>query len=365
MLSQQKSVKRLSVQFDKPFERREVAGFWKQVLPSPWVVLLAIITAAVGFLYTHELDLTRHSMPTAAGTSADLVFGGHSTIVSSLVFTPNGKTLLSGSWDSTVREWDIAARKPLGVTAKTDSIIFNVALSADGKTFTTAGQNPALCLWKKDSGRKTVLIGKSDAVRSAAFSPDGMTLASPIREIDIRLWDVASGQPLGEMTGHTGVITAIAFSKDGKVLATGSHDKTLRLWDVAEKKEIARFELQDRVSSLAFSPDDQMLAAGTSERSGIRIWNWRERRQLANYQGHTGGTTALAYSPDGRTLASASEDRSIRLWNTATGKSVATLYAQESWIKSLVFSPDGGFLASGSDDGSIRLWNTARWIVTG
>jgi len=118
---------------------------------------------------------------------------GHSDVVSSVAFSPDGKTLASASEDETIRFWDVASRQPRG----------------------------------------TPLRGHTDAVTSAAFSPDGKTLASASADKTIRLWDVMSRQPLGPpLTGHTDIVENLAFSPDGKTLSSASADKTIRLWDV-------------------------------------------------------------------------------------------------------------------------------------
>jgi len=118
---------------------------------------------------------------------------GHENSVISVAFSPDGKTLVSGSWDKTLRLWDVATRKPLGEP----------------------------------------LRGHEDRVYSVAFSPDGKTLVSGSDDKTLRLWDVATRKPLGEpLRGHEDMVLSVTFSPDGKTLVSRSFDKTLRLWDV-------------------------------------------------------------------------------------------------------------------------------------
>ncbi len=143
--------------------------------------------------------------PAAGASAAKLYselksFSGHGSEVSSVAFSPNGKTLASGSWDKTIKLWDIAAGKEL-------------------KTFS----------------------GHSDQVYSVAFSPDGKTIASGSRDKTIKLWNIATGQELKTFSGHNYEVSSIAFSPDGKTVASGSWDKTIKLWDIAAGKEVKTF----------------------------------------------------------------------------------------------------------------------------
>jgi roadblock/LC7 domain-containing protein len=165
----------------------------------------------------------------------------------------------------------------------------------------------------------------------------------------------ANAAPPGRFQ-HDAAILAIVFSPDGKLLATGSVDRTVRLWRIATSEPVHRLEGHGgRVSALAWSPDGKLLASAATD-GGILLWEPATGRRLRACTGHTDWVMSLAFSPDGKLLASSSEDQSARLWDPATGREVRQWKTGDDSMPAAAFSPDGKLLAVGCNPCRVRVY---------
>ncbi|MEW5856684.1 MAG: WD40 repeat domain-containing protein, partial [Cyanobacteriota bacterium] len=291
---------------------------------------------------------------------------GHDSSVNSVSFSPDGKTLASGSGDKTIKLWEVATGKLLTTLTGHDSPVSSVSFSPDGKTLASGSVDKTIKLWDVATGKPlTTLTGHNLYVSSVSFSPDGKTIASGSHDKTIKLWDVATGQILTTLTGHNLYVSSVSFSPDGKTLASGSGDKTIKLWEVATGKLLTTLTGHDSpVSSVSFSPDGKTLASASAD---IKLWDVATGKLLSTLNGYG----SLSFSPDGKTLASGSGDKTIKLWDVATGKPLTTLTGHNSFIISfsfsVSFSPDGKTLASARGDKTIKLWDvaTGKLLSTG
>ncbi|AFW97012.1 WD-40 repeat-containing serine/threonine protein kinase [Anabaena sp. 90] len=282
-------------------------------------------------------------------------FTFHSQYITSVVFSPNGQTLASGSADTIVKLWDVRGR--LLQTLMGHSKVNSVAFSPDGQILAIGRDDNTIKIWNVSTERLLqTLTDHSDSVNSVAYSPDGQTLASGSLDRTIKIWNVTTGKLLQTLTGHSSWVRYVAYSPDGQILASGSDDNTIKIWNKPTGQLLQTFTGHSSwVRYVAYSPDGQNLASSSGDRT-IKIWSVTTGKLLQTLTGHSGTVNSVAYSPDGQTLASGSLDRTIKIWNVTTGKLLQTLTGHSSWVRSVTYSPDGQSLASGSDDGTINIW---------
>ncbi|PAX53600.1 WD40 domain-containing protein [Brunnivagina elsteri] len=286
---------------------------------------------------------------------------GHENSVNSVVYSPDGKTIASASRDGTIKLWNVATGKEISTLTGHKSWVNSVVYSPDGKTIASASRDGTIKLWNVATGREiSTLTGHENSVNSVVYSPDGKTIASA-SDVDntIKLWNVATGKEIFTFTGHKFSVNSVVYSPDGKTIASASVDNTIKLWNVATGKEISTLTGHENlVNSVVYSPDRKTLASA-SDNNTIKLWNVATGKEISTLTRHGSDVNSIVYSPDGKTIASGSSDKSIKLWNVATGKEISTLTGHGSDVKSIVYSPDGKIIASGSSDKSIKLWNVA------
>ena len=314
------------------------------------------------------------SIPTKAeGIPSDphkLALEGHTDYVLSVAFSPDGRTIASGSRDRTIRLWNAETGQELQILEGHRNGVTTVAFSPDGRTLASGSWDDYIMLWDANTGKLLRTLDKhTDGVRAVAFSPDSRTLASGSYDTTIRLWDVDTGEEKRILEGHTDYVRGVVFSPDGRTLASGSYDRTVRLWDT-ENGEL-KLELeghQDGVLTVAFSPDGRTIASGSYDRT-VRLWDAETGDPLQTLEGHTDGVPAVAFSPDGHTIVSGGTDRTyllydetVRLWDAETGEPLQTLRGHTDGVLAAAFSPDGSMLATGSYDDTIQVWELAPAI---
>jgi WD40 repeat protein/energy-coupling factor transporter ATP-binding protein EcfA2 len=293
-------------------------------------------------------------------------FKGYSALVSSVSFSPDGKTIAGLSPNNTVKLWNIEGRE-LQAFKGHNAPVRSVSFSPDGKMIASASGDQTIKLWNLEGRELQTFKGDSVLVSSISFSPDGKTLASGSDDGTVKLWNL-EGRELqtlkGHTAGHSALVSSISFSSDGKTLASGSDDGTVKLWNL-EGRELQTFKgLSNLVISVSFSADGKTIAAASTDGT-VKVWNL-EGRELQTFKWHKTPPIYVSFSADGKTIATLHANNTVKLWNLEGRElqtvKVTTIGAANPVI-SVSFSPDGKTIAVLFANSSVTLWNLENGLL--
>jgi RNA polymerase sigma factor (sigma-70 family) len=303
---------------------------------------------------------------------------GHQRAIGSVAFSPDGKTLATGSWDETLRLWDAAN----GKEQRSFRLTFGVQVTfiPDGKTLAAGSDNGVVHTWDAATGKELRRFSThKGGLGHLVFAADGKTcISTGVNRLDIasdrntststsdkliRRWRVDTGTEIGRFEGLEQAATRLALAPDGRTMVSVSPDKTARLWDVSSGKEMRQFRGQEGwLGCVTYSPDGKTVAAAGEDRI-IRVWDITTSEEVRRFVGHTNFIEAVHFAPDGRTLASASHDRTVRLWEVATGQERHRFLGHRNSVFALAFSHDGQRLASAGYDAVGLVWDVTGRIT--
>jgi WD40 repeat protein len=240
--------------------------------------------------------------------------------------------------------------------------IGEIAWAPDGKYFAVTSPT-GIYMFDAVTLEEIKIIASGAETYVIAFSPDGTILASGASDFTIKLWDVASGNEIRSLVGHTNFIGRLAFSPKGDLLVSMAYEQPVKLWDVASGRELYTLDASSGARSIAISPDGGILAV-TGFGEAITLWDLSSGTELRTISRKSGGgsedgAASVAFSPDGKLLASGYDKGMIVLWDAATWEELQSLTGSPNGIYNLAFSPDGTFLASNTYDEPVKLWDIA------
>jgi WD40 repeat protein/uncharacterized caspase-like protein len=361
---------------------------------------------------TASADLTIKLWDVATGRLLR-TFEGHTKSVNSIAFSPDGSRLVSGASDGTIRVWETISNASLLRIPKQsrdpepkqspEPAVYSVAFAPDGRTVVSGWSDKTVKLWDAESGAlRRTLAGHAGSVLAVTIAPDGQTVASASSDRTAKLWETATGKLLQTLAAHGQPVTSLAFAPDGKRVLSGSNDGTAKLWEVATGKPLRSIDSRlKQVGAVAFAPDGKsFLTAGlpaTNSRASMRLWDAESGQSIRSFGEDARYIKAIAISaqsklvsvgltsitswdlergvqlpdfgfasaindvvlaPDGNQIVAASSDKTIKIWSMAKGELLYTLSGHTDKVNAVAASKDRGLVVSASRDMTVRVWES-------
>eukprot|EP01125_Pyxidicula_operculata_P021681 TRINITY_DN850_c0_g1_i2.p1 TRINITY_DN850_c0_g1~~TRINITY_DN850_c0_g1_i2.p1 ORF type:complete len:2119 (-),score=466.83 TRINITY_DN850_c0_g1_i2:988-7344(-) len=330
--------------------------------------------------WDRSVKLWQRSSSTTFDFSLVGEYPGTTHFVNAVSFSHDGKFVLAGSPEHTVKVYEVHALKSQQHSAKPSQpckihskMVRGITCNRKANLLATGSWDRTAKIFSVHIPRKSdryyhdnspylklisAINGHSKRVNEVKLTSNGKYLITTSMDCTSRLWDVQTREQLLEFRGHSLNVFAVDVTHDDKYIATGSADGYIKLWDIETGEEVGNLHgHRDWVTAIAFSPYSRRLLTGSRD-STIRVWSTESGNQIETLEEHKNCVLQIKYSSDGKYFISASEDKTIKIWDAFSLKCIHTLSGHTHEVTACAFSPNNKYIISGSSDKSVRIWES-------
>eukprot|EP01041_Mallomonas_annulata_P009981 gene9981-20756_t len=277
---------------------------------------------------------------------------GHSDDITCVCVNDNGTRIVSGSTDNTIRVWDILSGVGIHILTEHTNWVTSVAVSSDGSKIISASADHSIKMWNMYTGSCICTYnGHTNWASAVDISTDMTTIVSGSADKSVRVWDVGTGSCSCVLNGHTVAVTSVCINSDGTRVISASDDYTIKIWDVLGG--LCERTLEGHtgvVNSICISHDGLRIVSGSWDNT-IKVWNASTGVLELTLEGHTNFVRSVSISADGTKIASASLDDTIKIWDFATGTCDSTLMGHKEGVSAVVFCADPSRTSTSTQNG--------------
>jgi uncharacterized protein (TIGR03067 family) len=322
------------------------------------ISVLAVVLVLLGLLAAAGWGVSRYLQqpPPVVTATALAPLVGHTGPVRGVAWSGDGSRIATASADKTIRIWDAAASRLLGMLTGHKGEVVSIAVDRTGGHVVSASWDNTVRLW--DANTNAEMQRLDAAALGVAISDEGRWVACVVGS-QVRLWDTAGGAELTAIGNHGGAADGVAITGNGDRMASVGEAGSVTVWDPLKPNvavSLTGSGFTNRVTTVAFSTDGGRLAAAGQDRVVV-LWDWRQdpRKPIAALRGHTDFVSCVAFSGDGRLMVSGSDDGTIRLWDPGTAKELGPPLQIQAPVACVAVSPDGRRIAAGVGN-DVLLW---------
>ncbi|KIK37624.1 hypothetical protein CY34DRAFT_810161, partial [Suillus luteus UH-Slu-Lm8-n1] len=289
-------------------------------------------------------------------------FDDHEGVVEAVAVFPDRRRTVTGSWDKTLRLWDLETGAVLKKMEGHSREVLALAVSRDGQIIASGDWSGEIIAWHGQTGESLIqpIKAHTDRIYTVDFSPDGTVLVTASYDGTTKFWCTKTWQMQGKPI-RCGFVSCVRYSPSGELLAM-AEGENIQIYNSGTRARVASFKGHSKSNlSLAWTPDGtRLLSGGNIDDPTLREWDSLTWKQVGRpWKGHTSNIWAIAIDPTGTLVASASDDKHVRLWRLSDRRIIG-IFEHSSWLCTVTFSVDGRHILSGGGDNKTPEWEVPK-----